>query len=76
MDYMLLANLVFSLVIFGLAVRRFTQSEVRAFLLVGIGFLLFAVSHFSLLMGWTEFRAVLTAVRTAGYLSVLVGLVF
>jgi hypothetical protein len=51
LDKITLLNLALSLTILLLGIKRYLQSEVKAFAFIGIGFLMFAISHFSLLMG-------------------------
>jgi hypothetical protein len=76
MDLTTVLNLVLSLTILVLGVKRYLQSGVRAFLFIGIGFLMFAISHLCLLMGWAgDLKTILSVVRAAGYISVIVGLV-
>jgi hypothetical protein len=68
-------NLGLSLTILFLGIKRYLQSEVKAFAFIGIGFLMFAISHFSLLMGWGTYTTTLAIIRAAGYIFVIIGLV-
>ena len=68
-------NLVLSLAILFLGVKRYLQSGVKAFIFIGLGFLMFAISHFALLMGWQGYAPVLAVIRAAGYIFVIIGLV-
>ena len=74
MDYTVLLNLVLSLTILFLGIKRYLQSEVKAFVFIGIGFFMFAISHFSVLMGWGSFSTALAIVRLTGYILVIIGL--
>jgi len=74
MDYMLLVNIVFCLLIIILGFRRYSQSGVKAFAFVAIGFLLFGISHVSLLMEWNALKPILAVVRACGYIVVIIGL--
>lgn len=76
MDLTTVLNLVLSITILILGVKRYLQSGVKAFAFIGIGFLMFAISHFSLLMGWApDLKTILSVVRAAGYIFVIIGLV-
>jgi len=75
MDIITVVNLLFSLLIVYLGVRRYLSSGVKAFLFVGLGFFMYAVSHFSILMGWSSsLKTVLVGVRSIGYILVISGL--
>jgi hypothetical protein len=74
MDFTTLLNLVLSLTILFLGIKRYLQSEVKAFAFIGIGFFMFAISHFSLLMGWGSFTTILALIRLTGYILVIIGL--
>ena len=75
MDVTTVLNLILSLTILVLGVKRYLQSGVKAFVFIGIGFFMFAISHFVLLMGWaTELKTILSLVRVAGYIFVIIGL--
>jgi hypothetical protein len=76
MDFVTVLNLILSLTILGLGIKRYLQSDVKAFAFIGIGFLMFAISHFCLLMGWAaDMKSILAIVRVAGYIFVIIGLV-
>jgi hypothetical protein len=75
MDFTTLLNLVLSLTILFLGIKRYLQSEVKAFAFIGIGFFMFAISHFSLLMGWGSYKTILSIIRAGGYILVIIGLV-
>ena len=75
MDFIVLLNLVLSLTILFLGIKRYMQSEVKAFALIGMGFLMFAISHFALLMGWGSYASALAVVRATGYVLVIIGLI-
>lgn len=76
MDLTTVLNLILSLTILVLGVKRYLQSGVKAFAFIGIGFLMFAISHFCLLMGWASgLASILAVVRAAGYIFVIIGLV-
>jgi len=74
MDFTTLLNLVLSLTILFLGIKRYLQSEVKAFAFIGIGFFMFAISHFSLLMGWGSLTTILALIRLTGYILVIIGL--
>ncbi|HWR89661.1 MAG TPA: hypothetical protein VN260_05345 [Dissulfurispiraceae bacterium] len=74
LELMTIVNLAFCVVILLLGLRRYRQSGVRAFIFIGLGFLMYGVSHFSLLMGWDHIKTALVAVRSAGYILVILGL--
>jgi len=76
MDFTTILNLGLSLTILFLGIKRYLQSEVKAFAFIGIGFFMFAISHFSLLMGWESYKTILATIRAAGYILVIIGLVF
>ncbi len=73
MDYISILNLLFSITIVTLGVKRYLQHQVKAFLFIGLAYVLFGFSHLSLLAGW-DFKAMLSAVRAGGYVLVIVGL--
>lgn len=76
MDLTTVLNLILSLTILVLGVKRYFQSGVKAFAFIGIGFFMFAISHFALLMGWAaDLKSILSAIRVAGYILVIIGLV-
>ena len=76
MDITTVLNLILSLTILVLGVKRYMQSGVKAFVFIGVGFLMFAISHVCVLMGWAaDMKTILSIVRVAGYVSVIVGLV-
>lgn len=75
MDITTVINLILSLTILVLGIKRYLQSGVKAFIFIGIGFLMFGISHFAALMGWAgDIKTVLSFVRAAGYIFVIIGL--
>jgi hypothetical protein len=75
MDYITIINLILSLAILVLGIKRFMQSGVKAFIFIGLGFLLFGVSHLAVLMNWAgDMKTVLSAVRIGGYFMVIIGM--
>ena len=72
---MYLLNLIFAVTILVLGVKRYLQTEVRAFLFIGLAYALFGFSHLAVLMGWTSIPTILSGVRTAGYIMVIIGLI-
>jgi hypothetical protein len=69
-------NLVLSLSILVLGVKRYYQSGVKAFVFIGLGFFAFAISHFCVLMGWDAgLKTLLSIDRVAGYILVIIGLI-
>ena len=75
MNYMYLLNLIFAATILVLGIKRFLQTDVKAFLFIGLAYALFGFSHLAVLMGWTGIPAILSGVRTAGYIMVIIGLI-
>jgi hypothetical protein len=74
MDYMLALNVVFCTLIVILGFRLYGKTGVKAFAFVAVAYVLFGASHFSLLMGWTALKPILTAVRAGGYIFMIIGL--
>jgi hypothetical protein len=75
MDYITLLNLALCAIILALGIRRYAQSGVKAFVLIGLGFLMFGISHIATLTGMTaDYRTVLVFVRAAGYILVILGM--
>jgi len=74
MDYMLALNVVFCTVIVILGFRLYGKLGVRAFAFIAVAYILFGFSHFSLLMGWTALKPILTALRAGGYILMIIGL--
>ena len=76
MNFTTVLNLIFCIIILILGVKRYMQSGVRAFAFIGIGFLMYGISHFAALMGWSaSLASILAVVRAAGYVFVIVGLI-
>ncbi len=78
-----LVNLVFSLAIFVLGIYSFVKLGARAFVFVGLGFLMFGISHFVKILEYGfAFKVVEIAwlngttitIRALGYLLVVVAL--
>jgi len=75
MDYYTIINLTLSVAILVLGIKRYSQSGVKAFIFIGLGFLLFGISHAAVLMGWAgEMKTVLSIVRVGGYFMVIIGM--
>jgi len=74
MDYITLVNLVFSITIVFLGIKKYRETGAKAFIFIALGFLMYGISHFSLLMGLGVAKEVLVTVRTAGYVLVIIGL--
>jgi hypothetical protein len=74
MDIVLLANLIFSIAIVILGIRRYQQTEIKAFLFVALGFLMYGISHLAGLTGFGDLKTVLVIIRSLGYIFVLIGL--
>jgi len=74
MDIVLLANLIFSIAIVILGIRRYKQTEIKAFLFVALGFLMYGISHLAGLTGFGDLKTVLVIIRSLGYIFVLIGL--
>jgi hypothetical protein len=77
MDFTTIINLILSAAILILGVKRYAQSGVKAFIFIGLGFLMFGISHMAVLMGWAgDIKTLLSIVRIAGYILVIIGLLF
>jgi len=74
MDYVSLVNLIFSLIIIFLGVKKYNDTGAKAFIYIALGFFMYGVSHFALLMGWGGVREALIAVRSLGYILIIIGL--
>jgi hypothetical protein len=74
MDYMLALNVVFCTLIVILGFRLYGKTGVKAFAFIAVAYILFGVSHFSLLMGWVALKPILTALRAGGYILMIIGL--
>ena len=75
MDYTTVMNLIFCLAILTLGIKKYKETGVKAFIFVGLGFTMFGISHAVTLMGYAPMvKAVLIAVRSAGYIMVIAGL--
>ena len=74
MDYLTIVNLLFSVTIVILGLKKFKETGAKAFAFIALGFLMYGISHFSLLMGWTGLKTVLIGIRSLGYILVIVGL--
>ncbi len=77
MDYTIIINLILSAAILVLGVKRYAQSGVKAFIFIGLGFLLFGISHLAVLTGFAgDYKTLLSVVRVGGYVLVIIGLLF
>jgi hypothetical protein len=74
MDIVTLVNLIFSIIILFLGIKKYKETGAKAFIFIALGFLMYGISHFSLLMGWGGFKEILVAIRAAGYVLVIIGL--
>lgn len=74
MDLVLVANLIFSIAIVVLGIRRYQQTEVKAFLFIALGFLMYGISHAATIAGFGDLKTVLVGVRSLGYIFVIIGL--
>ena len=74
MDLVLVANLIFSVAIVVLGIRRYKQTEVKAFLFVALGFLMYGISHLAGLTGFGDMKTILIGIRSLGYIFVIIGL--
>lgn len=74
MDYVTLVNLIFSIAILVLGIKKYRDTGVKAFIFIALGFLMYGISHFSLLMNLAVAKELLIAVRSAGYILVIIGL--
>jgi len=74
MDYVSLVNLIFSLIIIFLGVKKFNDTGAKAFIFIALGFFMYGVSHFSAVMAFNVAKEVLIAIRSAGYILIIIGL--
>jgi hypothetical protein len=75
MDYIALLNLALCAIILGLGIRRYSQSGVKAFVFIGLGFLMFGISHIATPANMTaDYKTILVFVRAAGYILVILGM--
>jgi hypothetical protein len=75
MDIITLVNLIFCIVILFLGIKKFKETGAKAFVFIALGFMMYGVSHFSGLMGWSgSIKEALIVVRAAGYVLVIIGL--
>jgi hypothetical protein len=74
MDYISFVNLIFSLTIVALSFNKYRDTGAKAFVFIALGFLMYGISHFSLLMEWAGLKEVLIAIRSVGYILVIIGL--
>jgi len=73
-DIITLVNLIFSITILFLGIKKYKETGAKAFIFIALGFLMYGISHFALLMGWGGAKEALVAVRSAGYVLVIIGL--
>jgi hypothetical protein len=74
MDIITLVNLIFSITILFLGIKKYKDTGAKAFIFIALGFMMYGISHFSLLMGWGGAKEALITVRAAGYILVIIGL--
>jgi hypothetical protein len=75
MDYVLVVNLILSLIIFFFGIKKYKDTGAKAFIYISLGFLMFGISHATGLLGYAApMKATLIAVRTLGYILVIVGM--
>jgi len=74
MDYVSLVNLIFSLTIVLLGLKKYKETGAKAFIYIALGFFMYGISHFALLMGWGGAKEILIVVRSAGYILIIIGL--
>lgn len=74
MDYMYAVNVLFCVAIVVLGFNRYRNTSARAFLFIAFAYLLFGFSHFALGMGWGFLKPMLTAMRTLGYVLMVLGM--
>jgi hypothetical protein len=73
-DLITLINLIFSITILFLGIKKYKETGAKAFVFIALGFMMYGISHFSLLLGWGGAKEALIAVRAAGYVLVITGL--
>jgi hypothetical protein len=75
MDYITIMNLTFCVLILILGVKKYKETGVKAFIFVGLGFTMFGLSHTAILLGYAPMlKTALLAIRSVGYILVIVGL--
>lgn len=75
MDYLTIINLTFCVLILILGIKKYNKTGVKVFIFVGLGFTMFGISHAVTLMGYAGMlEAALVAVRSGGYVLVIIGL--
>jgi hypothetical protein len=75
MDYVTGMNLLFCVIILILGIKKYKETGVKAFIFVGLGFTMFGISHTVTLMGYAgTLKAALVAVRSVGYILVIIGM--
>jgi len=74
MDLITLINLIFSITILFLGMKKYKETGAKAFVFIALGFMMYGISHFSLLLGWGDAKEALITVRAAGYVLVITGL--
>jgi hypothetical protein len=75
-DYMQLTNFMFCLAIVALGIIRYRNTDVKAFLFIGLAYALFSLSWIAQIAGLDEgvVKSVLTVVRMGGYSMLIIGL--
>jgi hypothetical protein len=74
MDIITLINLIFSVTILFLGMKKYKETGAKAFIFIALGFMMYGISHSALLLGWGSAKEALVAVRAAGYVLVITGL--
>lgn len=75
-DWMSVINLIFCLIILVLGIRRNAKTGVRAFLLIGLGFTMFGISHVCKIFGISGpiINESLIVIRSIGYILTIIGI--
>jgi len=77
-DWMYVVNLIFCLIILVLGVKRSLKTGNKAFLWIGLGFTMYAISHVCKLIGISGepvIKEALIVIRSIGYILVIVGII-
>ena len=75
MDIITLVNLIFCIIILFLGIKKYKDTGAKAFIFIALGFMMYGISHFSGLMGWSSgIKEALIVVRATGYILVIIGL--
>ena len=74
-DTTTLVNFIFALIIFILGLWVYKVKKIVLALYIALGFALFAISHFAILIGTPSSNISILIVRSLGYLVIIIGLI-